>query len=102
LIGGCGRVDLPGGDADKQFESLRRIAALGEAIQIFPAHDYRPAFSTIGEEKKNNPRMLIGSKEDFVRLMTSRHPPLPRKFQLALEHNRSPIQGTQRGFGEGI
>jgi glyoxylase-like metal-dependent hydrolase (beta-lactamase superfamily II) len=102
LIGGCGRTDLPGGDADKQFASLRRLAALGDSIQIFPAHDYRPAFSTIGEEKKNNPRMLIGSREDFVQFMTSRHPPLPRKFQLALEHNRSPAQGTQRGLGEGI
>jgi len=102
LIGGCGRTDLPGGNAEKQYESLRRLAALGDQIQVFPAHDYRPAFSTLGEEKKNNPRMLMGSREEFVQFMTSRHPPLPRKFQLALEHNRSPVQGTQRGFGEGI
>jgi len=102
LIGGCGRTDLPGGNADKQYSSLRRLTALGDEIQIFPAHDYRSAFSTLGEEKKNNPRMLIGSKEEFVQFMTSRHPPLPRKFQLALEHNRSPVQGTQRGMGEGI
>jgi len=102
LIGGCGRTDLPGGNADKQYGSLRRLTALGDEIQIFPAHDYRPAFSTLGEEKTNNPRMLIGSKEEFVQFMTSRHPPLPRKFQLALEHNRSPVQGTQRGMGEGI
>ena len=102
LIGGCGRTDLPGGNADKQYESLRKLAALGDQIQVFPAHDYRPAFSTLGDEKKNNPRMLMGSREEFVQFMTSRHPPLPRKFQLALEHNRSPVQGTQRGFGEGI
>jgi len=102
LIGGCGRTDLPGGDAEKQYESLRRLAALGDHIQVFPAHDYRPAFSTLGDEKKNNPRMLMGSREEFVQFMTSRHPPLPRKFQLALEHNRSPVQDTQRGFGEGI
>ena len=102
LIGGCGRTDLPGGDAEKQYASLRKLAALGDHIQVYPAHDYRPAFSTLGEEKKNNPRMLIGSREEFIRHMASRHPPLPRKFQLALEHNRSPIQGTQRGFGEGI
>lgn len=102
LIGGCGRTDLPGGDAEKQYESLRKLAALGDGIQVFPAHDYRPAFSTIGEEKKNNPRMLMGSKEEFIRFMTSRKPPLPRKFQKALEQNHSPAQGTQRGRGEGI
>jgi glyoxylase-like metal-dependent hydrolase (beta-lactamase superfamily II) len=102
LIGGCGRTDLPGGNAEKQYESLRRLAALGDQIQVFPAHDYRPAFSTLGDEKKNNPRMLIGTREEFIQFMTSRHPPLPRKFQLALEHNRSPVQGTQRGLGEGI
>jgi glyoxylase-like metal-dependent hydrolase (beta-lactamase superfamily II) len=102
LIGGCGRTDLPGGDAEKQFESLKKIAALGDAIQVFPAHDYRPAVSTIGDEKKTNPRMLIGMKEEFVRFMTSRKPPLPRKFQKALEENQSPTHGTQRGMGEGI
>ncbi len=102
LIGGCGRTDLPGGDAEKQYDSLRRLATLGDDIRVFPAHDYRPAFSTLRDEKKNNPRMTIGSKEQFVQFMTSRKPPLPRKFHSALEWNRSPIQGTQRGMGEGI
>ncbi len=102
LIGGCGRTDLPGGDAEKQYDSLCRLAALGDRIRVFPAHDYRPAFSTLGEEKKSNPRMNIPSKAEFVQFMTSRKPPLPRKFHSALEWNRSPIQGTQRGMGEGI
>ncbi len=102
LIGGCGRTDLPGGDAGKQYESLRRLAALADNVRVFPAHDYRPAFSTLGDEKKNNPRMTIPSKEEFIHFMTSRKPPLPRKFHSALEWNRTPIQGTQRGMGEGI
>ena len=29
LIGGCGRTDLPGGDAEKQYESLQKLQALG-------------------------------------------------------------------------
>lgn len=102
LIGGCGRTDLPGGSAEKQFESLRRLESLGDQIRVYPAHDYRPAFSTLGDEKKNNPRMQISSRAEFVQFMTSRKPPLPRKFHAALEWNRSPIQGTQRGLGEGI
>ena len=102
LVGGCGRTDLPGGDAEKLFESLQKLAVLGDAIQIFPAHDYRLTSSTIGREKKNNARMLIGAKEEFVHFMTSRKPPLPRKFQKSIEENRSPSHNTQRGLGEGI
>lgn len=102
LIGGCGRTDLPGGNAAKQFGSLRRLASLGDDIQVCPGHDYRPALSTLGEEKKANARMLIPTEEEFVRFMTSRRPPLPRKIQEALDWNRTPSYGTQRGYGEGI
>jgi glyoxylase-like metal-dependent hydrolase (beta-lactamase superfamily II) len=102
LIGGCGRTDLPGGDADKQYDSLSKLKALGDHIRVYPGHDYREAVSTLADEKQNNPRMLIDSREEFVHFMTSRKPPLPRKIQEALEWNRTPIQGTQRGMGEGI
>jgi glyoxylase-like metal-dependent hydrolase (beta-lactamase superfamily II) len=102
LIGGCGRTDLPSGNAEKQYESLRRLASLDDRLRVFPAHDYRPAFSTLGDEKKNNPRIRMSDREEFIRFMTSRKPPLPRKFHSAIEWNRSPVQGTQRGFGEGI
>jgi glyoxylase-like metal-dependent hydrolase (beta-lactamase superfamily II) len=102
LIGGCGRTDLPGGNAEQQWDSLRRLEALSAEIRVYPGHDYREAVSTLGEEKQNNPRMHVASKEEFVRFMTSRKPPLPRKIEEALEWNRTPIQGTQRGRGEGI
>jgi hypothetical protein len=56
----------------------------------------------LGDEKQKNARMLIPTQDEFVQFMTSRTPPLPRKIQEALEWNRTPIQGTQRGMGEGI
>lgn len=102
LIGGCGRTDLPGGDAERQFDSLSRLRALGDQIRVYPGHDYREAVSTLGDEKQKNPRLLLPSKEQFIQFMTTRKPPLPRKIQEALEWNRTPIQGTQRGMGEGI
>ena len=102
LIGGCGRTDLPGGNAEAQYQSLLKLKALGDAIRVYPGHDYREAVSTLGDEKQNNARMLIPTQEEFVHFMTSRKPPLPRKIQEALEWNRTPIQGTQRGIGEGI
>ena len=101
LIGGCGRTDLPGGNAESQWHSLRRLEALGNEVRVYPGHDYREAVSTLGEEKEKNPRMTIASKEEFIRFMTARNPPLPRKIQEALEWNRTPIY-TQRGLGEGI
>jgi glyoxylase-like metal-dependent hydrolase (beta-lactamase superfamily II) len=102
LIGGCGRTDLPGGDAEKQYESLAKLKALTGEVRVYPGHDYREAVSTLADEKDKNPRMQIASKEEFIQFMTSRKPPLPRKIQAALEWNRTPIQGTQRGLGEGI
>jgi glyoxylase-like metal-dependent hydrolase (beta-lactamase superfamily II) len=102
LIGGCGRTDLPGGNAEAQYHSLLKLKALGGDLRVYPGHDYREAVSTLGDEQQKNPRMQIASKEEFVHFMTSRKPPLPRKIQEALEWNRTPIQGTQRGMGEGI
>jgi glyoxylase-like metal-dependent hydrolase (beta-lactamase superfamily II) len=102
LVGGCGRTDLPGGNAENQYDSLIKLKALGDQIRVYPGHDYREAVSTLGDEKQNNPRLQIASKQEFVHFMTSRKPPLPRKIQEALEWNRTPIQGTQRGMGEGI
>jgi glyoxylase-like metal-dependent hydrolase (beta-lactamase superfamily II) len=102
LIGGCGRTDLPGGNAEAQYKSLSKLKALADQIRVYPGHDYREAVSTLGEEKQKNARMQIATEEEFVHFMTSRKPPLPRKIQEALEWNRTPIQGTQRGKGEGI
>ncbi|MGZ9155721.1 MAG: MBL fold metallo-hydrolase, partial [Candidatus Binatia bacterium] len=101
LIGGCGRTDLPGGSAEQQWDSLRRLQALGNELRVYPGHDYREAVSTLGDEKQKNPRLTIPSRDEFIQFMTSRHPPLPRKIQEALEWNRTPIY-RQRGLGEGI
>jgi glyoxylase-like metal-dependent hydrolase (beta-lactamase superfamily II) len=102
LIGGCGRTDLPGGNAEAQYKSLSILKALPDDIRVYPGHDYREAVSSLGDEKQKNPRLLIPTQEEFVHYMTSRNPPLPRRIQEALEWNRTPIQGTQRGTGEGI
>lgn len=101
LIGGCGRTDLPGGSAESLWDSLRRLEGLSNGIRVYPGHDYREAVSTLGDEKQKNPRMTMASREEFIRFMTARHPPLPRKIQEALEWNRTPIY-RQRGSGEGI
>jgi hypothetical protein len=77
------------------------LQALGNEIRVYPGHDYREAVSTLGDEKQKNPRLTITARDEFIKFMTSRHPPLPRKIQEALEWNRTPIY-RQRGLGEGI
>jgi len=71
FVNACGRVDLPGGDASSMWRSLnRKLRDLPDELIIRPGHDYagRPS-STLGEEKRHNPYMQIGSEEQFLRLM---------------------------------
>jgi glyoxylase-like metal-dependent hydrolase (beta-lactamase superfamily II) len=48
FAGGWGRVDLPGGDAAQMADSIARLAALGDAVDVLPGHG--PA-TTIGRER---------------------------------------------------
>jgi len=71
FIGGCGRVDLPGGDPEAMYYSLTQVLSkLPEGTKLFPGHNYasRPV-STIGDEKKTNHYMRIKSLEDWKSLM---------------------------------
>ncbi|WP_163548621.1 MBL fold metallo-hydrolase [Candidatus Frankia nodulisporulans] len=45
FLEGCGRMDLPGGDAGLMYDSLRRLAALPDATTVFPGHQYSPKSS---------------------------------------------------------
>src|ERR687891_1690835 len=76
LIGGCGRTDLPGGNAEAQYKSLAKLKTLPDDIRVYPGHDYREAVSSLADEKQKNARMLIATQEEFVHFMTSRNPPL--------------------------
>jgi len=46
---GYGRTDLPGGNIDRLFTSLRRLFALPSDTRVFPGHG---DFTTIGSEKR--------------------------------------------------
>jgi glyoxylase-like metal-dependent hydrolase (beta-lactamase superfamily II) len=56
FIDACGRVDLPGGDADQMQESLRTLAKLPDDVVLHPGHDYGPSpTATIAEQRTTNP-----------------------------------------------
>ena len=66
FVEGCGRIDMPGGNINKQWESLQRLKDMDENIEIYPGHDYgsMPS-STIKHEKENNPFLRCRSFEEF-------------------------------------
>jgi glyoxylase-like metal-dependent hydrolase (beta-lactamase superfamily II)/rhodanese-related sulfurtransferase len=65
--GGAGRDDLPGGDAEKHWKTLRRFKELPENLVVFPAHDYRNRTpSSLAEQKLSNPHLIDRSKEEFI------------------------------------
>jgi sulfur dioxygenase len=100
LIHGTGRTDFLGGDPGVQYDSiLGKLFRLPDATLVFPGHDYRGhGQSTIGEEKRTNPRLAGRTREDYVRLMNGLGLPLPQKIQEALQANQSAIDDDSLRF----
>ncbi|HEV3239078.1 MAG TPA: MBL fold metallo-hydrolase [Casimicrobiaceae bacterium] len=90
LIGGCGRTDFQSGDAGTLYDSVTgRLFSLPDTTRVYPAHDYHGrTVSTIGEEKRSNPRFAGKSRDEFVRLMDSLHLPTPRLLDVAVPANQ--------------
>jgi glyoxylase-like metal-dependent hydrolase (beta-lactamase superfamily II) len=93
--GGVGRPDLLGAGAEyrlaeRLYDSLRgRLLALPDHLEIYPAHfggaacgkglSGKPG-STIGFERRFNPALQYGRREEFVRFVLSDLPPQPPQF----------------------
>jgi sulfur dioxygenase len=88
LIRGTGRTDFQNGDARQQYESLQRLMRLPEEMLVFPAHDYKgDMVSTIGEERRHNPRLQVADADAYVALMESLHLPNPKMMDVAVPAN---------------
>jgi sulfur dioxygenase len=89
LIRGTGRTDFQSGDARAQYDSLfGKLLRLPEETLVFPAHDYKgDTVSTIGEEKRYNPRLQIKSIDEYVALMASLKLPNPKMMDVAVPSN---------------
>ena len=89
LIRGTGRTDFQNGDARAQYESLfGKLLRLPDETLVFPAHDYKgDTVSTIGEEKRYNPRLQVKSIDDYVALMASLNLPNPKMMDVAVPSN---------------
>jgi glyoxylase-like metal-dependent hydrolase (beta-lactamase superfamily II) len=91
LIRGTGRTDFQNGDAAVQYDSLfGKLLKLPEKTLVYPAHDYNGmTVSTIGEEKRYNPRLQVTNKQAYIDLMNSLELDNPRLMDIAVPANRS-------------
>jgi glyoxylase-like metal-dependent hydrolase (beta-lactamase superfamily II) len=89
FIRGCGRTDFQSGDAGTLYDSVtQRLFALPDDTLVYPAHDYRGhTVSTIGEEKRWNPRFVGRTREGFIEFMGNLNLPDPKKMMEAVPAN---------------
>lgn len=91
LIRGNGRTDFQNGNAWQLYDSITRVLfALPDETLVYPAHDYKgQTVTTIGEEKRHNPRLAGRSREEFIHIMENLHLAPPRKLDVAVPANRA-------------
>jgi len=90
LIRGTGRTDFQNGCPRAQYNSIfNRLLTLPEETLVFPAHDYKgDTVSTIGEEKRCNPRLQVSSMQDYVDLMNNLKLANPKMMDVAVPANQ--------------
>jgi glyoxylase-like metal-dependent hydrolase (beta-lactamase superfamily II)/rhodanese-related sulfurtransferase len=106
FVGDAGRPDLavePTEGAEGQFHSLRRLAELGDGVEVFPGHVAgslcgaamsSKASTTIGFERRFN-HALQGELADFLAGALAAQPPRPPNMERIVELNRGPFVAAQ-------
>ena len=71
FLKGCGRTDLPGGDAEQLYYSLtQRLAQIPDDTVLYPGHQYDPqASASLGQTRRENFVLQVKSLQDWLRLM---------------------------------
>ncbi len=89
FIRGSGRTDFQQGSSEKLYDSvINKLFKLPDETIVYPGHDYKGMhYSTIGEEKKFNPRFAGKSKEEFIEIMNNLKLPNPKKIHEAVPAN---------------
>ena len=87
LINGTGRTDFQNGSSTDAYNSIfNRLLKLPDETLLYPAHDYKgEKVSTIGKEKKNNPRLQVKNVDQYIEIMNN----LNLQKQVSLDFNIS-------------
>lgn len=89
LIRGTGRTDFQNGDPRKSYDSIvNKLFKLPDETLVYPAHDYKGwTSSSIGEEKRHNPRLAGKSLDAYVQIMRNLKLPDPKQMDVAVPAN---------------
>lgn len=89
LIRGTGRTDFQNGDSHAAYDSLfNKLLKLPDDTLVYPGHDYKGwTVSTIGEERRWNPRLQVRSAEEYAALMANLKLPTPKLMDVAVPAN---------------
>ena len=90
MINGTGRTDFQNGNSHDAYDSLfNKLLKLPEKTLVYPAHDYNgKKNSTIENEKKTNPRLQVGSAEEFAEMMNNINLEFPKMMDIAVSANK--------------
>ena len=89
LINGTGRTDFQSGSPLDAYDSLfNKLLKLPEKTLVYPAHDYNgKKNSTIENEKNNNPRLQVNSREEYAEVMNNLNLSNPKMMDVAVPAN---------------
>ena len=89
LINGTGRTDFQNGSSKDAYNSLfNRLLKLPDETLVYPAHDYKgEKVSTIGKEKKFNPRLQVNNVEEYIEIMNNLNLKKPAAIDFNVANN---------------
>lgn len=89
LINGTGRTDFQNGSSKDAYNSIfNRLLKLPEDTILYPGHDYNgKEFSTIGNEKKFNPRLQVKNVDEYIELMSNLNLAKPKLIDINVSRN---------------
>ena len=89
LINGTGRTDFQNGSSKDAYNSIfNRLLKLPEDTILYPGHDYNgKESSTIGNEKKFNPRLQVNNVDEYVELMSNLNLAKPKLIDINVSRN---------------
>ena len=89
LINGTGRTDFQNGSAKDAYNSIfNRLLKLPKETLLYPGHDYNgKKVSSIGNEKKFNPRLQVNDEKEYIEIMNNLNLPEPKLMNVNVSRN---------------
>ena len=89
LINGTGRTDFQNGNSKDSYNSIfNKLLKLPDETLLYPAHDYKgEKVSSIGKERKFNPRLQVDNVEQYIEIMNNLNLKKPNEIEYNVSCN---------------